>query len=143
LVSTLQLSPKDLERDRNGDGVKRVLVADDDEMIRSVVADLLEFEGYMLEVAANGAEALDRIRRAPPDAIVLDLMMPVVDGWQVAEAWREIRGVRRRPSSWCRRHMGWTRLPSGCAPRACGRYRQPFDLEALVGVIERYVPPAA
>jgi len=58
----------------------RVLVVDDDDAIRSMLAEALGFEGYEVECARDGQEALGYIRRAPPQAIVLDLMMPVMDG---------------------------------------------------------------
>ncbi|MBV9173586.1 MAG: response regulator, partial [Chloroflexi bacterium] len=59
----------------------RVLVVDDEPVIREVVAEALEFEGYAVETATNGAEALAKVRAHAPQAIVLDLMMPVMDGW--------------------------------------------------------------
>src|SRR5437588_11706496 len=67
----------------------RVLVVDDDAIIRSVVADLLEDEGYVVDTAEDGAQALQRARSAPPAAILLDLMMPVLDGWGFVDACRQ------------------------------------------------------
>lgn len=58
----------------------RVLVVDDNDLQRDVVADLLASEGYDVRVAATGAEALDAARAAPPDVVVLDLMLPDTDG---------------------------------------------------------------
>ena len=60
---------------------KTILVVDDDPVLRDVVSWALEGEGYGVETAANGREALDKVRRDPPDAIVLDLVMPTMDGW--------------------------------------------------------------
>jgi CheY-like chemotaxis protein len=60
----------------------RILVIDDDPGIRSFVSDLLEYAGYEVNVAADGAEGLRVIEGSAPDAIVLDLMMPVVNGWE-------------------------------------------------------------
>lgn len=68
---------------------KRVLVCDDDPLL----VDLLEFRlrsrGYEVDVARDGAEAMERIAAAAPDAIVLDAMMPVVDGYEVLRRLRE------------------------------------------------------
>jgi signal transduction histidine kinase/DNA-binding response OmpR family regulator len=84
---------KVLEPYRRG---RHVLVVDDDEDVRAVLRRTLRAEGYSVVEAANGREALEAIADAKPDAIVLDLMMPEVDGFEVVEAlagrqdWREI-----------------------------------------------------
>lgn len=58
----------------------QVLVVDDDPEILDVVAQLLITEGYEVHTAANGLEALAQIRKNPPDVILLDSNMPVLDG---------------------------------------------------------------
>ncbi|MDX1511275.1 MAG: response regulator [Nitriliruptorales bacterium] len=63
----------------------RVLVVDDEPDVLLLCRVNLEFEGYEVEEASNGEEALDKIRANPPDAVLLDVMMPKVDGWQVLE----------------------------------------------------------
>lgn len=69
------------------DGPKgSVLVVDDDADIRAMLAQVLELEGYGVDTAADGAEALARLRRGPPpDVVLLDLMMPGMNGWQFRE----------------------------------------------------------
>jgi len=67
---------------------KKILVADDEESIRTVVSFTLEQAGYAVETAANGDEALEKVYAAPPDLILLDLMMPMVDGWEVLKLLR-------------------------------------------------------
>lgn len=63
-------------------------MVDDNELQREVVADLLESEGYAVQVAATGAEALAAARAAPPDVLVLDLLLPDTDGATVLAALR-------------------------------------------------------
>ena len=58
-----------------------VLVVDDDSDIRSVMSDLLADEGYRVRTAVNGREALATLSTWQPDVILLDLMMPIMDGW--------------------------------------------------------------
>lgn len=58
----------------------RVLVVDDDEVVRTVVSEYLRRRGYEVGEATDGAEALDAIRQAPPDVVVTDLGMPRLDG---------------------------------------------------------------
>lgn len=68
---------------------RRVLVVDDDDAIREVAQMALEMiAGWKVELAATGQEALDLSRAAPPDALLLDVMMPSMDGPAVVEALR-------------------------------------------------------
>jgi CheY-like chemotaxis protein len=62
-----------------------ILVVEDDPDIRNLVADLLASEGYRVRTAADGREALERAHEKRPQAIVLDLMMPGMDGFQFLE----------------------------------------------------------
>ncbi len=63
-----------------------VLVVDDDPAIRGLVADALREEGYSVDLAAHGREALEAMRARRPSTVVLDLMMPVMDGFSFIEA---------------------------------------------------------
>ncbi|WP_426503472.1 response regulator transcription factor [Dactylosporangium sp. McL0621] len=67
----------------------RILVVDDDAAVRDSLARTLRFEGYQVETADNGAAAILAVRGAEPDAVVLDVSMPVIDG---LETCRELRG---------------------------------------------------
>ena len=66
----------------------RVLVAEDEPLVRALVALAFEAEGYAVDTAADGAEALAIACTHPPQAIVLDLMMPVMNGWDFLAAWQ-------------------------------------------------------
>jgi DNA-binding response OmpR family regulator len=68
---------------------KRVLVVDDDPDIRELLFTALEDEGFEVVPAGNGQEALAIIENFRPDVIILDLMMPVMDGWQFAAELRK------------------------------------------------------
>lgn len=62
---------------------KRILVVDDDEDVRILVTRILRDLGFEIDTAANGAQVFDRIAVKRPDLMILDLMMPEVDGWAV------------------------------------------------------------
>ncbi len=62
---------------------KKILVVDDEPDFVSVVKENLQLEGYEIEVAYNGNEAIAKVKANPPDAIVLDVMMPEKDGYEV------------------------------------------------------------
>lgn len=65
------------------DGTSRILVAEDDRGVRTALERALKFEGYDVMVAKDGAEALDTFGREKPDALILDIMMPHIDGLTV------------------------------------------------------------
>ena len=62
---------------------KRILVVDDEPDFASIVQGNLEKEGFEVEVAYNGVEGIEKVKANPPDAIVLDVMMPEKDGYEV------------------------------------------------------------
>ncbi|MFM7410779.1 MAG: response regulator, partial [Actinomycetota bacterium] len=71
----------------------RVLVAEDDPAVRSAVVRVLELEGYRVTAVNDGAAALAAITSSPPDAVVMDVMMPFADGLTVCREAR-LRGSR-------------------------------------------------
>lgn len=68
---------------------KRVLIIDDDEDMQDLLREALEIEDYEVMVAEDGIVALDTIKDSPPDLILLDLMMPRMDGSTFAHELRE------------------------------------------------------
>ncbi len=64
---------------------KRILVVDDEPDFCAIVQGQLEKEGYAVDLAYNGVEGLEKIRSNPPDAVVLDVMMPEKDGYEVCK----------------------------------------------------------
>lgn len=110
-----------------------VLVVEDDATLSDVVTTALADDGYRVLTAKNGHEAIAFMQRRPPDAIVLDLMLPQLDGWQVVR--------------WCRTHAATSALPiiivTG-APNALedGNIQslvfleKPFDLNILLVLVE-------
>jgi len=65
---------------------KKVLVVDDEENIRLLFKEELEEEGYEVDTASNGLEALEKVKAAPFDIVILDIKMPVMDGIQALNA---------------------------------------------------------
>lgn len=107
-----------------------VLVVEDDDEIRELVCDLLVGEGYLALPASNGRVALEAMERAVPDLVLLDLMMPVMNGWQLLDE------MKRRPQLEPVPVVVVSALdqqPNGVV----GQIRKPFDLDALLAMVER------
>jgi two-component system chemotaxis response regulator CheY len=113
-----------------------LLVVDDDPAILSTVSDILSDEGYHVVTATNGAEALETLERIDPQLILLDMRMPVMDGWQFAQArssqQRSIPLVVMTAAHDARK---WA-LEIGAADYLA----KPFDLLELLEVVERRLP---
>ncbi len=122
-----------------GDG-RLILIVDDDATILISVAELLELEGYAVATAANGAGALELTHSLRPLLLLLDMRMPVLDGWAYA---REVR------------HRGLApRIVIMTAAQDARRWAdeigaddyipKPFEADSLIATVERIVgKPAA
>jgi two-component system, OmpR family, alkaline phosphatase synthesis response regulator PhoP len=64
---------------------KRILVVDDEPDFVAIVQSNLEKEGFEVDVAYNGLEGIEKVKASPPDCIVLDVMMPEMDGFKVCQ----------------------------------------------------------
>jgi len=73
--------------------VTQVLVVDDEPMVREVLARYLEAEGFGVVTAGDGEEALDRFEESRPDLVLLDLMLPRIDGFEVLDRMRTLAQV--------------------------------------------------
>lgn len=76
---------------------KRIIIVEDERDIAELVDHYLRKEGFQTEIVADGARALDRIRRTSPDLVVLDLMLPGMDGLEICRALRSDEGFRSLP----------------------------------------------
>jgi CheY-like chemotaxis protein len=112
---------------------RSVLVVDDDLDLRGALELILEGEGYRVLTAANGEEALARLDREIPAVILLDMRMPIMDGWQFA---REFRA-----------RLGWPCPVVVCTAAEDARRRameieaegyleKPFDIDDVLEAIE-------
>jgi CheY-like chemotaxis protein len=116
----------------NGRG-RTVLVVDDDPDIVELVSLVLADGGYAVETAANGQEALRKVRDRLPSAIVLDLRMPVMDGPTFLRTWRTTSPAASVPVLAMSAHED---RPSVNHLDVQAFIRKPFDLGALIGTLD-------
>jgi CheY-like chemotaxis protein len=118
-----------------------VLVVDDDPSIRRMIIAALRREGYTFLEAPNGREALDLMRAERPDVVVLDLMMPVLSGWDVLKERQSDPELSRIPVivvSANRDPEVATAVNSGI----CAFLPKPFDISALSALVRSCIPPS-
>ncbi|MGH2468596.1 MAG: response regulator [Chloroflexota bacterium] len=113
-----------------------VLVVDDEPVIRGLLVTILQDAGYVVDEAGNGAEALQKVQTSLPNAIVLDLLMPVMDGFQFLEHCRLLPGCEQLPI---------VVLSASHVVLSDERVRafvkKPFDLNVFVAAVEAVVRP--
>ena len=71
----------------------KILVVDDELSIRMGIREFAEYQGYEVEEAANGKEAVERCRQRDFDVIIMDIMMPEMDGYEAYKKIREIKDI--------------------------------------------------
>jgi DNA-binding response OmpR family regulator len=83
MMAAYDNAPISVTRANRPDRKRRILIADDDDVARRLLAEYLEQEGYLVEQAADGQQALAAIAAFMPDVVVLDVKMPEIDGLEV------------------------------------------------------------
>jgi CheY-like chemotaxis protein len=126
-----------------------VLIAEDDPVVRLAVRHLLEAEGYICAEAEDGREALEIAQQCPPGLVLLDLMMPGLDGFSAAEQLRALPQTRAVPIH-CLTALDFPAARRAAVRSGCEVFlTKPFDMEGLLDVVraslhgDSHKPPAA
>jgi twitching motility two-component system response regulator PilH len=115
----------------------RILVVEDDPQILFVMAELLRGDGFEVDTAENGRVAMAKVRVSSPDLVTLDLMMPVMDGWEFLRQYRMLPVSHDKPvlvvsAAGRPDHEQWGR---------CEFLAKPFEVLDLFKMVERLVLP--
>jgi CheY-like chemotaxis protein len=110
-----------------------VLVVEDEKDIRGALQDFLEFEGYDVETAPNGKEALTKMKAKIPALVLLDLMMPVMNGWEFLEEKKRDAELSSTPVLVISAVAG-----SPYIPGTIGFLKKPIDLHRLTDFVDLY-----
>jgi DNA-binding response OmpR family regulator len=114
-----------------------VLVVDDERDIREAVAEVLKAEGYEVIDARDGAEALLQLRAHHPAVVLLDLMMPGMNGWEFCAARKREPDLDRIPI------IVISALGKVSGIDAAAFLQKPFELDTLVSTVRHYADPGA
>ena len=131
--------------ERSGPGGRQkegplVLIVDDDSGLRAFVRASLELEGYSVREASSADEGLAVLEEQPPDLILLDVMMPQVDGWEMLRRMQERHGVGTIPVVMFSGKVD-ERAPGEAASRgAQGFIGKPFDPQQLIDSAKAMLP---
>ncbi|MEZ0050825.1 two-component system response regulator TrcR [Mycobacterium sp. MAA66] len=140
-MTTMSLPPRErhpreavlgqLPRMERADGSPiRVLLVDDEPALTNLVKMALHYEGWIVEVAHNGRDAVDRFNEIEPDIVVLDIMLPDTDGLQLLQRVREGQGYT--PTMFLTARDSVLDRVSGLTAGADDYMTKPFSLEELV-----------
>ncbi|MGD9893426.1 MAG: response regulator transcription factor [Dehalococcoidia bacterium] len=108
-----------------------ILIVDDEPSIRDFLAFVLEYEGFRVSTAGNGQEALDLAKQAPPDVVLTDLMMPVVDGYALINGLREEQVPVRAIIA-----MSAVSVAGDRNPNADLFVSKPFDIDLMLACVQ-------
>ena len=124
----------------------RVLVVEDDPTLAPLMAEALAGDGYEVEVARDGADAIAAIRRRRPDLILLDLMMPVMSGWDFLSLYREVPGPHA-PVLVITAASASTLLGVEASPDVEAVVRKPYSVDRVLSLVAHHIghirPPEA
>jgi excisionase family DNA binding protein len=130
--------------ERSGPGRGRtglvVLVFDDDPGVRQVVRANLEAEGYAVREAGSADEGLASLEEEPPDLLLLDVMMPEVDGWEMLRRVQERYGVGAIPVLVFSGTVEERTVADAAVRGARGFLGKPFDLQQLIDQAKQIAP---
>ncbi len=125
---------------RRAEGRRLILIVDDDDRLREFVRVNLEMEGYAVREASNATEGLAALEDEPPDLILLDVMMPQVDGWEMLRRVQERHGVGTIPVIMFSGKVDDEALKRATSRGAQGFIGKPFNPQDLIDSTKQLVP---
>jgi CheY-like chemotaxis protein len=115
----------------------RVLIVDDDDVIRQLISVNLALEGFEVATAVDGRDCLDRVGAVAPDAVILDVMMPRMDGYATAERLRADPATRDLRLVLLSARTQERDIARGEALGVDAYLAKPFDPDELVATVRR------
>ena len=118
---------------------ERIRVVEDERSIADLVAEALKRQGYRVETAGDGDQALEAAETTLPDLIILDLMLPKLDGWEVCRRLREEDTTRRIPIIMLTARRDEKDVVAGLELGADDYLRKPFSLAELLARVKAHL----
>ncbi|HBH53690.1 MAG TPA: two-component system response regulator [Planctomycetaceae bacterium] len=120
----------------------RILLVEDNEMNRDMLSRRLERKGFDVLIAVDGAEGVAKARADHPDLILMDMNLPILDGWEATRQIKADETTRQIPVIGLTAHaMAGDR--EKCLAAGCDQYdTKPVDFNSLLGKIRQFLPEA-
>lgn len=119
---------------------KKILIVDDFDEARHFMKFLLEGYGYIVSEAADGFEALEKIKQQHPDLVLMDISMPIMDGLAATRIIREHEGTKKLPiiavTAFGRQYYQQA-MEAGCSELI----NKPVEFDTLFSLLEQYLSP--
>ncbi len=119
----------------------KVVVADDDQLLQTLLDHKLSSAGYRVETVANGQAALDRARLISPQVIVLDAMMPIMDGFEALRRFKADPALANIPVIMLTAMRRDTDIVTALQLGAADYLSKPFNPDELIARMSRIAPP--
>jgi two-component system cell cycle response regulator DivK len=120
---------------------KKILVIEDTEDNRQILRDLLGMAGYEMVEAHDGAEGVAKATEHKPDLILMDIQMPVMDGYEATRVLKADPALQSVPvvalTAYAMPHEREQALAAGCA----GHIEKPIDTRSFISTLRTYLPP--
>ena len=142
-INTLKIRLMEIEQQANAQSSmtrgKKIMVVDDSATVRKLISGKLEKNGHDVVCAVDGVDALDKIKDFIPDLILLDIMMPQMDGYQVCKFLRGNEATKNVPIVMISGKDGFFDKVRGRMSGTTGYITKPFGPEALMKTVESYI----
>ena len=116
-----------------------ILIVDDEPSARETLSAMLEGQGYLIEMAASGFEALEIAERVRPDLILLDIILPKMDGYKILSIIKENPEFKHIPVIMLTSKDGIINKVKGKVAGSTAYLTKPFDPKQLVATIEKHI----
>ena len=117
-----------------------ILVIEDFSDARGLMRLVLEAEGYRVVEASNGLDGIEMARRENPDAILMDMSLPLLDGCQATKSIRELPNLRNTPIIACTAYNQWSWRSKAILAGCTDFLTKPLELSVLLAMLSRYLP---
>jgi len=117
-----------------------ILIVDDDERLREYIRANLELEGYLVREAASAEDGLQALEEEPPDLVLLDVMMPQMDGWEMLRRLQERHGIGTIPVLMFSGKVDEASVAEAQARGVSGFIGKPFDPQQLIESAKALLP---
>lgn len=115
---------------------KKILIADDDPVIIKLLQVNLEMEGYEVIIAEDGEQAVERAKTTNPDLVILDIMMPNMDGWTARKALMQVQKLKDTPVIFLSARAQQADIQKGYDADVAEYVTKPFDPMELLEIVE-------